>query len=124
LVAGCQLVGNLQNIISRRLDPQQSGVVTIGTIKSGDSYNVIPSKAYIAGTSRCFNPRTKQQMRGWLEHISKTPAEQFGVSAEVVFAQGYGAVYNHGPDTRTLKSVVDTPLPNVTTVNNEPALQA
>ncbi len=124
LVAGCQLVGNLQNIISRRLDPQQSGVVTIGTIKSGDSYNVIPSKAYIAGTSRCFNPRTKQQMRGWIEHISKTTAEQFGVSAEVVFAQGYGSVYNHVPETRNLKSLVDTHLPNLTTVNKEPALTA
>lgn len=124
LVAGCQLVGNLQNIISRRLDPQKSGVVTIGTIKSGDSYNVIPSKAYIAGTSRCFNPETKQQIRGWIDHISKTTAEQFGASAEVIFAQGYDAVYNHIPETKNLKTLVDTHLPELTTVTKDPALTA
>lgn len=124
LVAGCQLVGNLQNIISRRLDPQHSGVVTIGTIRSGDSYNVIPSNAYIAGTSRCFNPKTKQQIRGWIEHISKTTAEQFGASAEVAFAQGYDSVYNHIPETRNLKALVDTHLTELSTVEKEPALTA
>lgn len=124
LVAGCQLVGNLQNIISRRLNPRESGVVTIGTIRSGDSYNVIPSKAYIAGTSRCFNPKTKQQIRGWIEHISKTTAEQFGASAEVNFAQGYDAVYNHIPETRNLRALVDTHLPEMSTMDKEPALTA
>lgn len=124
LVAGCQLVGNLQNIISRRLNPRESGVVTIGTISSGDSYNVIPSKAYIAGTSRCFNPKTKQQIRGWIEHISKTTAEQFGASAEVIFAQGYDSVYNHIPETKNLKALVNTHLSELNTVDKDPALTA
>lgn len=124
LVAGCQLVGNLQNIVSRHLDPQKSGVVTVGTIRSGDSHNVIPSKAYIAGTSRCYDDETKSIMRKSLEHISKTTADQFGVTAEVVFAEGYDAVYNHIPETQKLKSLVDTHVPELTTREKPPALTA
>lgn len=124
LVAGCQLVGNLQNIISRRLDPQESGVVTIGTIKSGDSYNVIPSKAYIAGTSRCYDNETKLSMRGWIEHIANTTAEQFGAAAEVVFAEGYDSVYNHIPETRNLKSLIGSHVSELSVLDKTPALTA
>lgn len=124
LVAGCQLVGNLQNIVSRRLDPQKSGVVTVGTIRSGDSYNVIPSKAYIAGTSRCYDNETKMAMRESIEHISKTTAEQFGATAEVIFAEGYDAVYNHIHETRNLKTLIGSHVPELKVLDKAPALTA
>ncbi len=124
LVAGCQLVGNLQNIVSRHLDPQKPGVVTVGTIRSGDSHNVIPSKAYIAGTSRCYDNETKQKLRASIEHISKTTADQFGAEAEVVFAEGYDAVYNPIAETRNLKSLVETHVPEFTLLDKPAALTA
>ena len=42
LVAACHLVTALQTIPSRRADPQETCVVTVGKLHAGDSFNVIP----------------------------------------------------------------------------------
>ncbi|GGA78925.1 hypothetical protein GCM10008025_22980 [Ornithinibacillus halotolerans] len=50
LVTGSQLVVNLQQIVSRRVDPLQAAAVTVGSFVSGEANNVIPDSAVIKGT--------------------------------------------------------------------------
>jgi amidohydrolase len=42
IVAAGALIGALQTIVSRRLDPSRAAVVTVGTIHAGSAPNVIP----------------------------------------------------------------------------------
>ena len=49
IVCACQLVGSLQSVVSRNVDPLESGVLTVGTIHGGHGYNIIADKVTITG---------------------------------------------------------------------------
>lgn len=44
IVEAASLVTSLQTIVSRNKDPQQSGVLTVGTINGGYARNIIADK--------------------------------------------------------------------------------
>ncbi|WP_105956468.1 N-acetyldiaminopimelate deacetylase [Apilactobacillus quenuiae] len=52
VVAAAQLINQVQTIISRSIDPIQSGVITLGKIEAGTIRNVIAGHARIEGTIR------------------------------------------------------------------------
>ncbi len=54
IVAASQIVTALQTIVSRNVSPFKPLVVTIGTIKGGDRYNVICDEVEMEGTVRVF----------------------------------------------------------------------
>ena len=56
IVIAAQIITALQTIVSRTIDPTESGVVTIGAINGGHIYNVIPETVRMMGTARWFNP--------------------------------------------------------------------
>ena len=55
-VIGAQIVLALQTIGSRNVDPLDSAVVSVGFMRGGSAYNVIPDELHIGGTSRSFRP--------------------------------------------------------------------
>jgi len=54
VVAACHVVTALQTVVSRQTDPLDACVVTVGSIRAGDSFNVIPRTARLSGTCRSF----------------------------------------------------------------------
>jgi len=66
-----QAVLAFQTIISRNLNPLESGVVSVGSIKAGEAFNVIPERVYMSGTYRFFTPETKSLVEKRIEEILK-----------------------------------------------------
>jgi amidohydrolase len=66
-----QAVLAFQTIISRNLNPLESGVVSVGSIKAGEAFNVIPERVYMNGTYRFFTPETKSLVEKRIEEILK-----------------------------------------------------
>jgi amidohydrolase len=62
IVIAANSISTLQTIISREIDPVESGVVSICKISGGDAYNVIPETATFGGTIRSHKP----ELRGFL----------------------------------------------------------
>jgi IAA-amino acid hydrolase len=54
VVAAAKVITELQTIISRNLDPLDSGVVSITAIHGGQAYNVIPETVQMSGTIRAL----------------------------------------------------------------------
>jgi IAA-amino acid hydrolase len=52
----------LQSIVSRRLDPIEAGVVTVGTVHGGTRDNIIPGHVDMTGTLRSLKPEVYQQL--------------------------------------------------------------
>ena len=63
LVLSAHLLLAVQNIVSRRLDPLESGVITLCTIQGGTATNVIPDTVKIEGTIRSLNFETRALLR-------------------------------------------------------------
>lgn len=55
IVLGAQLVGALQGIVARNIDPLSSAVISVTQFHAGDSDNVIPASATLRGGVRSFD---------------------------------------------------------------------
>jgi amidohydrolase len=52
----------LHGIVSRRINPTQPAVLSIGQIHAGTASNIIPHEVYLEGTLRSFDPGVREQL--------------------------------------------------------------
>jgi amidohydrolase len=85
IVVGAGIVNSLQTIASRKINPLEPVVVTVGSFHAGTRFNIIPATAELEGTFRTLSPTVRQTTRESIIRIAKTTAESHGASAEVWF---------------------------------------
>ncbi len=78
-----QIVGALQSIVSRSIDPLKSAVLSVTQIEAGEAFNVIPEEASMRGTIRTFEPEVRQKVLERAESIAKHIALAFGCETEI-----------------------------------------
>lgn len=79
VVMAAQAVLGYQTIVSRNLDPQATGVLTVGAIEAGRDNNVIPQTATLKLNLRWFTPAVRDQMIRRIDEVSKGVAISAGV---------------------------------------------
>lgn len=102
----CAIVGQLQTLVSRGVDPLDSAVLTIGRIESGTVENIIPDEAFIYGTCRTLGIATQDQLVEGLRRISSHVAQAHRASAEVIIKPGYPSTVNHAREARFMAKVM------------------
>jgi len=95
IVLGSQLVFELQQIVSRRLDPLATAVVTVGTFEAGDAFNIIADTATLSGTVRYFDPAVQEQVEKEMENIIKGVCTGNDASYTLQYNKGYPPLVNH-----------------------------
>lgn len=119
ILMASQIVVNLQTIVSRRVSPLASAVVTCGAVHAGQAHNIIAEQAEILGTVRTLDAETQALVEREIRHWAETTAAQSGGSAVLEYHHGYPAVVNN-PDVarRWAEAIGDsarvtTPDPNM-----------
>ncbi|MEH7122620.1 M20 family metallopeptidase [Bacillus sp. JJ1773] len=94
VVIGAQLVGNIQQIVSRRVSPLDSAVISIGSFEAKNAPNVIADSASLAGTVRTFNEKTREFIETEIERIIKGTCLAADVEYSYDYQKGYPATCN------------------------------
>ncbi|TVY09576.1 N-acetyldiaminopimelate deacetylase [Paenibacillus cremeus] len=94
VIAACQLVGQLQTIISRNVDPLDSSVITIGKIEGGTKQNIIAENARLEGTIRTFSAETMTRVKARIEALVRGIEAGFECSASIDYGSNYRQVFN------------------------------
>lgn len=94
LVSAVQLINSYQTIVSRNINPLDSCVITIGTIKGGELRNIIPENIVLEGTIRTFSQEVYKIIKERMNTINKGLMEMFDVKVEIVFRDMYPPVIN------------------------------
>ena len=94
IVAGAHFVTAIQTIVSRRLNPFDMGVITIGSFDGKGTFNVIKDSIEIEGDVRAMTDETRELIEREITRISKGIEEEFGVTCELHYAPDYPALYN------------------------------
>jgi amidohydrolase len=94
IVAACEAVLNLQQCVSRELDPTEPGLVTVGTVNGGTAVNIIPDRARITGTVRTFAPEPRRLFRESIERRCAGIASAQGCGLEFEWTEGYPTTTN------------------------------
>ncbi|MGC1380769.1 MAG: amidohydrolase [Candidatus Baltobacteraceae bacterium] len=69
VVAAAQLVAMLQTIPSREIAAKDPVVLTVGSLHSGTTFNVIPERAYLQGTARAFDDAVRRSLPERVERM-------------------------------------------------------
>ncbi|MBK3495963.1 amidohydrolase [Viridibacillus sp. YIM B01967] len=102
---GAQLITYIQQIVSRRVDPIKSAVVTIGSFNAGDAFNVIAGEAKMSGTVRTFSPEVRDIVEAEIERIVKGTCLAANCSYTFNFLRGYPPVVNHEKEAAFLSDI-------------------
>ena len=92
----CEIVTALQAMVTRRINPFDPVILTIGKIESGTAKNVIPETALLHGTLRSLSERSRAEARKGIERVASKIAEAHGARAEVEINPGYNVTINDG----------------------------
>jgi amidohydrolase len=92
IVVSAQIIGALQTIVSRSIEPIEGGVVSVGSISGGDAYNIVPERVVMKGTARWYRSEVGDQIEAGMNRLVKGIAESFGATASFNF-------FRHAPAT-------------------------
>ncbi len=111
IVIGAQIVNALQTLVSRELDPLQSGVVTVGAFQAGYKHNIIPDAAHLQITVRSYEDDVREKLLAGIKRIAEAQARSAGLPddmmPEVVIEDTYTpSTYNDPAMTERVMSAV------------------
>ena len=96
----------LHGIVSRKLNPITPGVVTIGKIEAGSTYNIIPSSAFLQGTVRGLTVEAVETMRAQIEKLTEGICSAFGAKGKVDFILGTPPLVNDVKESGFVEAVI------------------
>ncbi|WP_375091089.1 amidohydrolase [Peribacillus sp. RS7] len=108
IVAGAHFVTAVQTVISRRLNPFDMGVVTIGSFDGKGSFNVIKDRIEIEGDVRYMTAETQQLIDKEIHRIVKGVETEFDVQCELTYVPDYPPLYNDPELTGFVKNSLES----------------
>ncbi|HHV73011.1 MAG TPA: amidohydrolase [Clostridia bacterium] len=94
IIVACQVVNSLQTIVSRKRDPLDPLVLSIGTIQGGSAFNVIADRVKMTGTVRTFNLETREKMPLLMEEIISGICKAFGADYKFKYEKYFPPTIN------------------------------
>ncbi len=104
IVLAGSVVNALHHIVSRRIPPLDSGVVTIGTIHGGTRHNIVAGRVDMSGTLRSYTAATRETLMREVQRAFGV-AEALGGSYELHFDRGPASVVNDPALTALVREV-------------------
>ncbi len=112
VMVSAQVVGALQTIVSRNVDPLEAAVISVTKIHGGDAHNVIPARVQLGGGIRCFDPGVRELVSRRVIEVVEGVCSSLGATGRVEFATRFPAVINSSESTqlasRTAAQIVGT----------------
>lgn len=84
----------IQTIVSRRLSPFDSAVVSVTRVEAGNTWNVTPGTALLEGTIRAMTEAVRDGIRQSLGQLAATTAAGYGCEAAFEYERGPAPVLN------------------------------
>ena len=88
IVMASQAVTAFQTIRSRNLNPLQPSVISVGIIRGGERFNIIPEQVYLEGTVRTYDEGVRDEIEKRLDEILAGITQAGGGTYEYEYERG------------------------------------
>ena len=95
IAIAAQTIVAIQTIVSRNIDPNNPGVVTIGSIKGGTAGNIIADTVELRGIVRTLDPETREMVIDKLKRIVEKIPEGMGGKGTLIREKSYTSLINN-----------------------------
>ena len=107
VVIAAQVVTALQILVSREVDPVEPTVLTVGEIRAGTAFNIIPEKAHLGGTVRTLNPDLRERIPERIEAVASGIAQGMRGDANLDYTFSYPVTVNDEAAAARVLSVAE-----------------
>ncbi len=121
IVAAAALIGSLQTLVSREVDPNHGAVLTVGKIRAGETHNVIAGEAVLEGSLRSTHPDARKSLLNGLKRMVAANGKCYGVEAELNFPPKLPAVINNPREAGLARTAAENLRPDVEVISQGPS---
>lgn len=82
IVASAHVISALQTIVSRRRDPMEPAVISVGSVHAGSKHNIIPDSAQLQLTVRSYKEPTRQLLLSSIRQVTVDTCRAMGCQVE------------------------------------------
>lgn len=119
IVIASQLVVNLQTIISRRMNPMESGVITIGSFDGKGQFNIIKDSVTLEGDVRCMSNSAREMIEREVRAMCKGLEEMYSCKIDLDYKNDYPVLINDEEMTDlVVEAVKEANIPGVVGVED------
>lgn len=122
ILVASSLVVALQTLVSRNIDPNETAVVTVGSLHSGHAANVIPETARLEISVRSFDADVRKILEQRIRTLVEHHAAGYGARANIEYVPGYPVLVNHQQETEFAQAVAKELLGEENVVENLPPI--
>lgn len=94
IIIAANILSTIQTVISRRVAPEESAVVSFGKIVGGTVRNQIADTVTLNGIIRTLDPQQRVFVRESVKNIAESVASAMGGEAEFILMPSYGPLMN------------------------------
>ncbi len=94
IVVAAECITALQTVRSRRIDPQEPLVISIGMIQGGRRNNIIADEVKMEGTMRTLNEEVRQKAQGLMRDTLQNITAAYGATFELKFDENAAVTFN------------------------------
>ena len=94
VVAACALVGQLQTVVSREVNPVHPAVVSVTAIHGGSAFNIIPDEVVLRGTVRTLHAPAQDIAEAAIARLCEGVAAGMRVRCTLDYTRGVPALVN------------------------------
>ncbi|WP_020679992.1 M20 aminoacylase family protein [Marinobacterium rhizophilum] len=98
-------VQGLQSLIGRNIDPLHCGVISVGRIAAGESYNIIPEQAELDLSVRALQPQVRDILCQRIKALAEHQAQAYDCTVQIRYEAGYPVLINSEAETRLVEAV-------------------
>jgi amidohydrolase len=110
ILTAAHFITQLQSVVSRKVEPIEPAVVTIGAISGGTIHNVIPDEVSLLGTVRAFSPDVRREMQPRIETILRGCCEAHGASYDFDYLWRYPVTSNDPGEAAYVRALASRTL--------------
>ena len=124
IIAATQLIQNFQQIVSRRVNPTEAAVVTVGSLHAGNAFNVIADTATLEGTVRTLNKGVRSQIEKEIYAILDGLKISNYVDYEIDYLNGYPVLINPKNEASIVEQLIKEQFTDEAFVEKKAVLSA
>ncbi|HTZ55013.1 MAG TPA: M20 family metallopeptidase [Candidatus Acidoferrum sp.] len=105
IYTAANFITSVQQVVSRKVDPLEPAVVTIGAIHGGTTHNVIPRTCTMLGTVRAFNDDVRAAMPERIERVLRACCDASGATYDYKYLWRYPVTANDIAQTQYARAL-------------------
>lgn len=94
VLVAAETIQALQSIRSRNMHPREAGVVTVGIVRGGERFNIIPSSVRLEGTVRAYDVAVQDLVEERMTEILDGITAAYGADYELTYERNNPATVN------------------------------